>query len=59
MIKHLRSDVLLYYKFIIQFAGERIFEIGEHLAKLRTKRLIVSRTPCALRFFLKEAELAR
>jgi len=39
--------VLLYYKFIIQFAGERIFEIGEHLAKLRTKRLIVSRVPCA------------
>ena len=30
-----RCDVLLYYKFIIQFACERIFIIGEHLAKLR------------------------
>jgi len=30
-----RCDVLLYYKFIIQFAYERIFIIGEHLAKLR------------------------
>jgi len=35
--KHLRRDVLLYYTFIIQFAGERIFKIGEHLAKLWTK----------------------
>jgi len=25
---------LLYYTFIIHSAGERIFEIGEHLAKL-------------------------
>ena len=32
--KHLRSDGLLYYTFITQFAGERIFKIGEHLAKL-------------------------
>jgi len=30
-----RCDVLLYYKFIIQFACKRIFIIGEHLAKLR------------------------
>ena len=29
--KHLRCDVLLYYKFVVQFAGERIFKIGEHL----------------------------
>jgi len=28
---------LLYYKFIIQLAGERIFKIGQHLAKLRTR----------------------
>ena len=42
---------LLYNKFIIQFAGKRIFKIGEHLAKLRTKRLIVSRASFALRFF--------
>jgi len=31
--KHLRCDELLYYTFIIQSAGERIFKIGEHLAK--------------------------
>ena len=30
--KHLRSDELLHYTFIIQSAGERIFKI-EHLAK--------------------------
>jgi len=40
--KHLRCDVLLYYTFIIQFAGKRIFKIGEYLAKLRTKWLIAS-----------------
>ena len=33
--KHLRSDELLYYIFITQSAGERIFKIGEHLAKLQ------------------------
>ena len=32
--KHLRCDGLLHYKYIIQFSGERIFKIGEHLAKL-------------------------
>jgi len=32
---------LLYYTFIIHFAGERIFKIGEHLAKLRAKSLTV------------------
>jgi len=40
--KHLSCDGLLHYKFIIQFAGERIFKIGEHLAKLQAKWLIVS-----------------
>jgi len=50
--------VLLYYNFITQFAGERIYKIGENLAKLRTKWLIVSCAPFALRFFLKYAELA-
>jgi len=34
--KHLRCDYLLYYTFITQYAGERIFKIGEHLAKLHT-----------------------
>jgi len=32
--KHLSCDGLLHYKCIIQVAGERIFKIGEHLAKL-------------------------
>ena len=32
--RHLGWDDLLYYEFIIQFAGEIIFEIGQHLAKL-------------------------
>ena len=35
----------------------KIFKIGEHLAKLRAKWLIVSYTPFA--FVLKDAELAR
>ena len=33
--KHLRNDELVYYTFITQYAGERIFKIGEHLAKLQ------------------------
>jgi len=48
--KNLRCDELLYYTFIVQFAGERIFNIGEHLAKLRAKSLTVSYTPPALHF---------
>ena len=48
--KNLRRDELLYYTFIIHSAGERIFKIGEHLAKLRTKSLTVSCTPFALHF---------
>jgi len=35
--KHLSYDKLLHYKFIIQFAGERISEIDQHLAKLQAK----------------------
>jgi len=35
--KNLRYDELLYYTFITHSAGERIFKIGEHLAKLRAK----------------------
>jgi len=45
--KNLRCDELLYYTFT---AGERIFKIGEHLAKLRAKSLTVSYTPFALHF---------
>ena len=32
--KHLRCDELFYCKFIIRFAGERIFKIGEHFGKV-------------------------
>jgi len=32
--RNLKCDELLYYTFIIHSAGERIFEIGEHLAKV-------------------------
>ena len=46
--KQLRCDELLYYRFIIHFAGEIIFKIGEHLAK--SKWLIVLCTPFALHF---------
>jgi len=34
---HLRNDEVLYYKFITQSAGERIFKTDEHLAKLQAK----------------------
>ena len=57
--KNLRCDELLYYTFIIHSAGERIFKIGEHLAKLRAKSLSVSYTPFACTFVLKDADLAR
>ena len=40
--KNLRCDELLYYTFITHSAGERIFKIGEHLAKLRAKSLTLS-----------------
>jgi len=39
--KNLRCDELLYYTFIIHSTGERIFKIGEHLAKLQVKSLTV------------------
>jgi len=35
--KHLSIDGFLYYKFITQFVGERIFKIGKHLVKLQAK----------------------
>ena len=35
--KHLSWDRFVYYKFIAQFADVRMFKIGEHLAKLRTR----------------------
>ena len=39
--KNSRCNELLYYTFIIHSAGERIFKIAEHLAKLRAKPLTV------------------
>ena len=33
----LRCTEVLYYTFIIHSTGERIFNIGEHLAKLQAK----------------------
>ena len=48
--KSLRCDELLYYTFIIQSPGEKIFKISEHLAKLQAKWLTVSYTPFALHF---------
>ena len=50
IVKHFICDVLLHYTFIIQPAGERIFNIGEHLVKLQAKRSIVSCVPFALHF---------
>jgi len=57
--KNLRCDELLYYTFVTHSAGERIFKIGEHLAKLRAKSLSVSvpHSPCT--FVLKDADLSR
>jgi len=57
--KHLSCDGLFDYKFITQFAGERSIRIGEHLAKLQAKSLIVSRPRLLYTFVLKDAELAR
>jgi len=48
--KNWRCDELLYYTFIIHSAGERIFKIGEHLAKSRAKSLTMSYTPFTLHF---------
>jgi len=50
--KHLRCDELLYCTFTIQSAGKRIFKIGEQLAKLQGKWLIVSCAPFILHFCL-------
>ena len=43
---NLRCNELLYYTFITHSAGERIFKIGEHLAKLRAKSLTVIYAIC-------------
>jgi len=48
--KNLRCDELLYYTFMTHSPVEKIFKIGEHLAKLRAKSLTMSYTPFALHF---------
>ena len=57
--KNLKCDELLYYTFIVHSAGERIFKIGEHLAKLKAKWLTVSYTHSPCTFVLKDADLTR
>ena len=56
--KNLRCDE--YNTFIIHSAGERIFKIGEHLAKLRAKSLTVSYTVhhSPSTFVIKAADIA-
>jgi len=39
--QHLRNDELVYYTFITQYAGERIFKIGEHSAKLGYRQMVI------------------
>jgi len=46
--KYLSYDGLLHCKFIIQFVNERTSKIGQHVAKLQAKWLIVSYAPFAL-----------
>ena len=41
---------MLHCKFIIQFVGEKLLKIGEHLASIQAKWLIVSYVPFALDF---------
>jgi len=41
--------MILLHNFIFEFAGERIFKIGENLAKLYAKWLVISYAPFALR----------
>ena len=57
--KHLSSDELPYYTFITQSAGERIFKIGEHLAKLQAKWCLFHAPRSHCTFVLKDADLAR
>jgi len=45
--------------YITQLAGERIFKIGEHLAKLQAKCWLCHTPHSPYTFVLKDAELAR
>jgi len=57
--KHLRNDELIYNIFITQSAGERIFKIGEHLAKLLAKWWLLHAPHLHCTFVLRDADLAR
>jgi len=54
--KHLSYDGLLHYKSVSHCAGERIFKIREHLAKLQAKWLIVSYAQFALRLLFSKMQ---
>jgi len=56
--KNLNCDELLYYTFIIHSVGERIFEIGKHLAKLQAKWLTVSYTPIRLSLLSSKMQIS-
>ena len=55
---NLRCGKLLYYTFIIHSASERIFNIGENLAKIRAKSLTVSYTPIRLALFSSKMQIS-
>ena len=57
--KHLKNDELIYYAFITQSAGERIFKIGEHLAKLQANWWLLHAPHSHCTFVLKDADLVR
>jgi len=59
--KHLSYDEIwiFQFEFIIQFADERIFKIGEYLAKLQAKWLIASYAPFASDFCPQRYKLTR
>ena len=56
--KNFRCDELLYYTFIIHSAGERIFLIAEHLAKLRAKSLTVVMYPIRLALLSSKMQIS-
>ena len=57
--KQLTNDELLYYTFITQSAGERIFKIGKQLEKLQAKWWLFHAPHLHCTFVLKDSDLAR
>ena len=55
---NLKFDESLYYTFITHSAGERIFNIGKHLAKLQAKWLSVSYNSFALHFLSSKMQIS-